>query len=152
MSAGFSHPESCIFNDTNSPIGPTFVKHIANSVALRLALAGTPAPQLCRCALGACTAWESLAEYRWEASQMTAVGTLRDPAIDEPTLEECHPQGTRYDSPNAPIATTFFPYNQCDVWHCARCERHLLRYTEFGGYNVDPRVRVLDTDKIIDGG
>lgn len=80
---------------------------------------------------------------------MTAVGTLRDPAIDEPSLEECHPQGTRYDSPNAPIAPAYFPYNQCDVWHCTRCERHLLRYTEFGGYNVDPRVRVLDIEKII---
>ena len=81
---------------------------------------------------------------------MTAVGTLRDPAIDEPSLEECHPQGTRYESPNAPIAPAYFPYNQCDVWHCTRCERHLLRYTEFGGYNVDPRVRVLDIEKIIE--
>jgi hypothetical protein len=115
-----------------------------------LALTDTAVPQSCSCALGACTAWESLAEYRWEAVQMSAVGTLRDPTIEEPTLEECHPQGTRYDSPNAPIAPAFFPYNQCDVWHCKRCERHLLRYTEFGGYNVDPRVRVLDADKIID--
>ncbi len=81
---------------------------------------------------------------------MTAVGTLRDPAIDEPTLEEFHLQGSRYDSPNAPIATAFFPYNQCDVWHCNRCERQLMRYTEFGGYNVDPRVRVLEVGKIID--
>ena len=126
------------------------MKHIASSTELRQALAVSPAPQACRCALGACTAWESLAEYRWEATQMSAVGTLRDPAIDEPTLEENHPQGTRYDSPDAPIAPTFFPYNQCDVWHCQRCERHLLRYTEFGGYNVDPRVRELDADKIID--
>ena len=126
------------------------VKHIANTAALRLVLINATAPQDCRCALGACTAWESLAEYRWEAVQMTAVGTLRDPCIEEPTLEERHPQGTRYDSPNAPIAPAFFPYNQCDVWHCQRCERHLLRYTEFGGYNVDPRVRVLDAENIID--
>ena len=126
------------------------MKHIASSTELRQALAAGQAPQDCSCALGACTAWESLAEYRWEAAQMSPVGTLRDPAIDEPTLEEKHPQGTRYDSPDAPIAPAFFPYNQCDVWHCQRCERHLLRYTEFGGYNVDPRVRELDAGKIID--
>lgn len=126
------------------------MKHIASSTELRQALAAGQAPQACSCALGACTAWESLAEYRWEAAQMSPVGTLRDPAIDEPTLEEKHPQGTRYDSPDAPIAPAFFPYNQCDVWHCQRCERHLLRYTEFGGYNVDPRVRELDAGKIID--
>jgi hypothetical protein len=126
------------------------MKYIASSAELRLALADSPAPQACSCALGACTAWESLAEYRWEASQMSAVGTLRDPSIDEPTLEEKHPHGTRYDSPDAPIAPDFFPYNQCDVWHCQRCARHLLRYTEFGGYNVDPRVRELAAGKIID--
>jgi hypothetical protein len=126
------------------------MKLIASSTELRQTLATGQAPQPCSCALGACTAWESLAEYRWEAAQMHAVGTLRDPAIDEPTLEEKHPQGTRYDSPDAPIAPAFFPYNQCDVWHCQRCERHLLRYTEFGGYNVDPRVRELAAAKIID--
>ena len=91
-----------------------------------------------------------MAEYRWEASQMSALGTLRDPSIVEPTLEEKHPQGTRYDSTDAPVAPAFFPYNQCDVWHCQRCKRHLMRYTEFGGYNVDPRVRELDAGKIID--
>jgi len=126
------------------------MKYIASSAELRLALTNTQAPQACSCPLGACTAWESLAEYRWEASQMSAVGTLRDPAIEEPTLEEKHPQGTRYDSPDAPIAPAFFPYNQCEVWHCQRCDRHLLRYTEFGGYNVDPRVRELAAGKIID--
>jgi hypothetical protein len=126
------------------------VKHITHTAALRLALAGTATARACQCALGACTAWESLAEYRWEAAQMTALGTLRDPTLEEATLEECHPQGTRYDSPNAPIALAFFPYNQCDVWHCQRCDRHLLRYTEFGGYNVDPRVRLLDAANLID--
>ncbi len=115
---------------------------------LRAAITGTAPARPCSCALGACAGWESLAEYRWEAAQMTQVATLRDPAIDEPTLEEFHPEGTRYDAPQAPVAPAFFPYNRCDVWHCSRCDRHLLRYTEFGGYNVDPRVRALDSDKI----
>lgn len=125
----------------------TFVQTAAE---LRSAIARPTAPRACECALGTCAGWESLAEYRWEAGQMTRVATLRDPAVDEPTLEEKHPQGTRYDSPEAPVAVGFFPYNRCEVWHCARCERHLLRYTEFGGYNVDHRVRALDPGKIID--
>ena len=122
------------------------MKLIQSAEELRAALAGAAAPRTCRCALGACAGWESLAEYRWEAAQMTQVATLRDPAIDEPTLEEFHPDGTYYDSPQAPVAPAFFPYNRCDVWHCSRCDRHLLRYTEFGGYNVDPRVRALAPD------
>ena len=126
------------------------MKHLANTSELRQALASTPPARTCACALGPCTGWESLAEYRWDKTQMTAVGSLRDPAVDEPTLEERHPDGTRYDSPNAPVAVAFFPYNHCDVWHCQRCDRHLLRYTEFGGYNVDPRVRLLDPTLILD--
>jgi hypothetical protein len=149
VSVGFLHLE-LHFQRLIIPIDHIIVKHIANSAELRFALGKAEAPQACRCALGTCTAWESLAEYRWEAAQMTAIGTLRDPVVEEPTLEECHPQGTRYDSPNAPIAPAFFPYNQCEVWHCKRCDRHLLRYTEFGGYNVDPRVRVINVDNIID--
>jgi hypothetical protein len=130
------------------------LKHIATAAELRSAVTtttDTTAPaRACSCALGACAGWESLAEYRWEANQMRPVASLRDPAQEEPTLEEKHPQGTRYDSPDAPVAVGFFPYNRCEVWHCSRCERHLLRYTEYGGYNVDPRVRALDPDKIID--
>ena len=85
---------------------------------------------------------------------MTQVATLRDPALEavgkEATLEEKHLQGTRYDSSDAPVAIKFFPYNRCEVWRCSRCDRHLMRYTEFGGYNVDPRIRVLDPVHLID--
>lgn len=125
------------------------MKLLQTATELRSTIAGA-APQTCSCALGACTGWESLAEYRWEARQMTQVATLRDTEVAEPTLAECHPKGTRYDSPDAPVAIQFFPYNRCDVWHCARCNRHLLRYTEFGGYNVDHRVRALNPSHIID--
>ncbi|MGC1174304.1 hypothetical protein [Polaromonas sp.] len=126
------------------------MKPLQTADELRQAMAGTAPPRACSCALGACAGWESLAEYRWEANQMTQVATLRDPGLEEPTLEEHHPQGTRYDSPDAPVAVSFFPYNRCDVWHCTRCDRHLLRYTEYGGYNVDPRIRVLDPRTIAD--
>jgi hypothetical protein len=107
-------------------------------------------PVPCTCAIGRCAGWESLAEYRWEGRQMTQVATLRAPELDEPTLEELHPKGTRYDSHDAPVAVGFFPYNRCDVWHCRMCHRHLLRYTEFGGYNVDHRIRALDHHDIVD--
>lgn len=122
--------------------------HTAAELLAVVSAASPPGP--CKCALGPCEGWESLAEYRWEPRQMVRVATLREPDVDEPTLDEKHPAGTRYDSPDAPIAPAFFPYNRCDVWHCTRCDRHLMRYTEFGGYNVDPRVRVLDPRLLID--
>jgi hypothetical protein len=76
---------------------------------------------------------------------MAPVATLRDPELYEPTFEEHHPNGTRYDSPDAPVALRFFPYNRCDLWRCTQCQRHLLRYTEFGGYYVDHRVRAVSS-------
>lgn len=104
------------------------------------ASAATPCP----CRLQAATAWESITEERWPEALMQRVGTLRDPELHEPTFEERHPAGTRYDSPDAPISVAHFPYNRCDVYRCASCTRLVLRYTEFGGYYVDHRVRVVD--------
>ena len=103
----------------------------------------------CTCSIGACKGWESLTEDRWPKAQMHAVGTLRDPDIYEPTAEEHHPGGTRYASPDAPIAINFFPYNLCDVFTCGQCDKQVLRYTEFGGYYVDHRVRELDAQLIV---
>jgi hypothetical protein len=104
----------------------------------------------CVCAVGACDAWESITEDRWPAQQMRQLGTLRDPELYEPTFEEHHPCGTRYDSGDAPIAVKYFPYNRCDVFACTQCERRLLRYTEFGGYYVDHRVRELRAHLLVD--
>jgi hypothetical protein len=97
----------------------------------------------CSCGLGLCTGWESVSEDRWPQASATPLGTLRDPDIYEPTFEEHHPEGTRYASAIAPVAVKFFPYNRAEVWHCTQCQRHLMRYTEFGGYYVDHRVREL---------
>ncbi|MDO9403346.1 MAG: hypothetical protein Q7T87_04905 [Polaromonas sp.] len=126
------------------------LKLITTGAELRATIAGTPAPRACTCPVGPCAGWESLAEYRWEGEHMTQVATLQDPDISEPTWEEKHVGGTRYESPNAPVAPAFFPYNRCGLWRCTRCDRHLLRYTEFGGYNVDPRIRELDAKRILD--
>jgi|GEM_PF-105496 len=121
------------------------------------ALAKAASPQKCQCALGPCAGWESMTEDRWPGPQMTAVGSLRaalaegeNAAGSEPTFEEFHPQGTRYDSPLAPFAPKFFPCNRSDVFSCNRCQRLLLRYTEFGGYYVDHRVRALNADLLVD--
>ena len=59
-------------------------------------------------------------------------------------MTEYHPDGTRYWSANAPIAVDFFPYNRCEVWACKRCSRAFLRYTEYGGYYIEPRIRLLN--------
>lgn len=110
---------------------------------LRILQADSPTATPCSCGLGPCPGWTSLTEERWPAAQMQAVATLRDPGIDEPTFEECHPQATRYDSPAAPVAVKFFPYNRSELWRCTACQRQLMRYTEYGGYYVDHRVREL---------
>lgn len=117
--------------------------------ALR-SLAAAPSAGRCSCAVGACAGWESLPEERWPAARMVRAGTLRDPQTDEPTFEEFHPQGTRYGSPDAPVSLAHFPYNRCEVFSCQDCRRVLLRYTEYGGYYVDHRVRELRADGIVD--
>lgn len=116
----------------------------------QLAQASAPTVSPCPCRLEGATAWESITEERWPDALMQRVGTLRDAELHEPTFEEWHPAGTRYDSPDAPISVRHFPYNRCDVYRCASCTRLVLRYTEFGGYYVDHRVRVVDAALITD--
>ena len=142
----------------DNPWSPMALKppHRLDAQALK-DLAQTASPKSCQCALGPCSGWESLTEDRWPAPNLTAAGSLRADTAEgdqasgsEPTFEEFHPQGTRYESALAPIAPQFFPYNRCDVFSCSRCERLLLRYTEFGGYYVDHRVRALNADLVVD--
>ena len=101
--------------------------------------------------MGDCMGWESVPGERWPAAQVTRVGSLRAPDSlgPEPTYEEFHPHKTRYDSPDAPIAPAFFPYNRCDVFSCGQCDRLLLKYTEYGGYYVDDRVRAVRADLVV---
>ena len=95
------------------------------------------------CAPLACPGWESM-PASFDAASLHRVGTLRDSADEDPTLQEHHPDGTHGWSANAPIAPAFFPYNRCDVWQCPACARAFLRYTEYGGYYLDARIRELD--------
>jgi hypothetical protein len=104
----------------------------------------------CGCRLRHAKGWESMPEERWPSQLMELQGTLRDPSIEEPTFEEFHPAGTRYESPGAPIAIDFFPFNRCDVYRCTACGLLVLRYTEYGGYYVDHRVRRVEASLIVD--
>jgi hypothetical protein len=111
------------------------------------------APTACQCALKICKGWESVGADRWPAAQMVKAGTLRPELPEgqfELSFEEFHPEGTRYDSPDAPIAVDYFPYNRCDVFKCTSCQCAVLKYTEYGGYYVDHRVRLVDADKVVD--
>lgn len=94
-------------------------------------------------------AWESL-PVSFPEEQLRVVGTLRASDYDEPTFDEYHPKGTRFWSPDFPIAPSYFPYNRCDVWACTVCGQHYLRYTEGGGYFVDRRIRRLDAALLVD--
>lgn len=99
-----------------------------------------PCPQ---CAELACPGWESM-PGSFDRQRLRAVATLRRDQDEEPTLREHHPHGTHGWSAVAPIAPAFFPYNRCEVWQCPACARAYLRYTEYGGYYEDERVRWLD--------
>ena len=100
------------------------------------------------CAALVCPGWESM-PGGFDASRLEALGTLVGDE-EEPTLQEHHPQGTHGWSAQAPIAPAFFPYNRCGVWQCRTCRRAFLRYTEYGGYYTDERIRALDPTLIVD--
>lgn len=100
----------------------------------------TPCPS---CTTLPTTGWESV-PVSLDRAQLDPVGTLYDPAAGNPldsTLEEYHPQHTRYWSADAPIAIGWFPYNRCGVWRCRTCATVFLRYAEHGGYFEEERIR-----------
>ncbi|RVU49311.1 hypothetical protein [Rubrivivax rivuli] len=110
-------------------------------------------PPDCDCTALHAPGWESITGPLGEntgAPRLVKLGTLRDPDEAEPTVAEFHAEGSRYESPHAPIAPAFFPYNRCEVWACAACGRGFLQYTEFGGYYVDHRLREIDPARVVD--
>lgn len=92
--------------------------------------------------------WESMPSS-FDRRTLNRVGTLRDETKDEPTVQEHHPRGTHSWSPDAPIALGYYPYNRCDIWQCVTCRRGFLRYTEYGGYYEDERVREIDPNLVV---
>lgn len=107
----------------------------------------------CTCALKICKGWESVSNDRWPSKQLKLEGTLRRELAQgetELSFEEFHPNGTRYDSPDAPVALNYFPYNRADVFGCQQCGCAVLKYTEYGGYYIDQRVRLVDASLVVD--
>ena len=96
-----------------------------------------------------CPGWEAL-PGSFARDALERVGTLRDPAIDDPTVAEYHPAGTHGWSADAPIAPAWFPCNRCDAWRCGTCARAFLRYTEYGGYYTEERIREIDARLVVD--
>ena len=115
----------------------------------QLARQAQPDPACPDCAGLVCPGWESV-PGGYDASPLRRVGTLRGPGDDVPTLAEYHPAGTHAWSADAPIAPAFHPYNRCEVWQCARCARAFLRYTEYGGYYKEDRIRAIDATRVAD--
>lgn len=109
--------------------------------ALREAIG--PVDGCAHCAALQCPGWESVTAPL-AAPLLQPVGTLRDPAIDEPTVLERHTPGSSFWHVRAPVAVGHFPYNRCSVWRCPVCRRGFVQYTEAGGYYVDHRLRQID--------
>jgi hypothetical protein len=133
--------------DTPAPLGAAELIQLAH-IADQAALPASPCPD---CAELVCPGWESLAGA-FDRSRLVRVGTLQVERADarEPTLSEHHPRGSHAWSVDAPIAPAWFPYNRCDVWQCRACTRAFLRYTEYGGYYQDERIRALDAALVDD--
>jgi hypothetical protein len=102
-----------------------------------------------QCLALVCPGWESM-PGSFERRRLQRIATLRREDQDEPTLREHHPRGTHAWSTDAPIAPAYFPYNRCDVWRCRACARTFLRYTEYGGYYEDERIRELNSALVDD--
>ncbi len=128
--------------------------HLSDEQVRRLARAAAAKTGCATCAVLRAPGWESV-PAGFDSRALQPLGTLRAPAADpdaaadEPTWQEHHPQGTRTDSPDAPIALGFHPYNRSDLHACRSCGKLFLRYTEAGGYYLDPRVREMNADLLV---
>lgn len=103
----------------------------------------------CACGIAGYREWTRV-PATFPHAQMHAAGTLAGDPYAEPTYAEYHPQGTHYWSPEAPVAMRHFPYNRCKVAQCAVCGRCCLTYVEAGGYYVEPRIRALAGQLVVD--
>jgi hypothetical protein len=117
------------------------------SEIIRLAQASGKIETPCGCSRRKFDGWDAM-PATFPEELLTCVGMISPAADEEPTLREFHPDGSNYWSPDAPIAVHYFPANRCGVWQCAACGRCFLRYTEFGGYYVEKRMRALRPDLI----
>lgn len=113
-----------------------------------LALQADTQSRCADCAVLSRPAWESISGATATA-QLDPVGPLGTPDIAH-RLTEFHPQGTHLWSPDAPIALGWHPYNQSTLWRCRDCAGVFLRYTEYGGYYQDERIRPLQAGLLVE--
>jgi hypothetical protein len=102
--------------------------------------------QCSNCASHNFSCWETILST-FDRTAIKMVGTLQVPDAPE-NWDEYHPNGTDQWSPNAPIAIKYHPYNSSDIYQCTACQTVYLRYTEYGGYYVDERIRVVKPELV----
>lgn len=117
----------------------------------KLAAASAQVKTPCDCARTAIPGWESQSST-FPEELLVKLGRISSQDDGDLTVEEYHPHGTNLWSPDAPIALRYFPANRSEVWQCSRCSRCYLRYTEYGGYYVDRRIRALQPQLIAQAG
>jgi hypothetical protein len=115
----------------------------------RLAEASAKVSSVCSCVVVPLTAWQKL-PMTLEPERLEEVATLVEDPYADPTYTEYHPNGTHYDSEDAPIAPRYYPFNRCQVARCMTCGRHYLRYNEAGGYFTELRIRALQPQLLVD--
>jgi hypothetical protein len=103
----------------------------------------------CSCHDAGMLAWQAT-PLSLELDQFEEVASLVEDPFAEPTFAEYHPNGTRNQSDDAPIAPRYYPSNRSHVLRCVKCNRHYLRYTEAGGYFSELRIRALRPQLLID--
>lgn len=123
------------------------LKELNTTQLLEIARSTTAKSHCEQCSPLSCKGWESMPSG-FDVGLLTPLGTLKIEGAQE-SWDEHHPNGTNQWSSDAPISVTHYPYNRSDVYECKSCQRKFLRYTEYGGYYIDERIRELDPDLII---
>ena len=122
-----------------SPLSPEQVTRIAQEHGSQ--------PTCSACSPYASPGWESFPGTETDEA-LQLLGALWLPGDEEPTLEEVRSPGVDAWSPLAPISLAHHPANRCEVWACRACGKPFLRYTEYGGYYEDRRIRELDPRRL----
>jgi len=123
------------------------LKELDTSQLLQIAQSPQTQSECESCAPLSCKGWESMPSG-FDSEILIPVGTLRIEGAQE-SWDEHHPDGTNQWSADAPISAAHYPYNRSDVFECKLCKRKFLRYTEYGGYYLDERIRELNPDLIV---
>lgn len=118
------------------------LKELNRSQLLEIASSSPSKKNCSSCSTLNCGGWETI-PGSFNLDSLKPLGTLRIEGAAE-CWDEHHPNGSNLWSKDAPISIQFHPYNRSDVYECQECARKYLRYTEYGGYYIDERIRFLN--------